>query len=496
METTSPRHSLREMPWIPVRYIDGTLRDIGLDQLYADAHLIRTFAIPNSSERAGVFRFLIGATALICRAHGDVDWEDIAEAGFDAAAVKKALDAIDNHLWLVHPDTPFMQDNTIISAASSIAPLEPTSPGGSSKTWWGRPGGPFTPESFAPPQAARLLTASWFYTPTSPNAKGVYADAPEVSWPPRGMASKGSAGMRAFRVGHNLSHTLLANVLPEWVEGADMPLWTISGPAAPVGSLTLATWSGRVFLLEGTDLFTGFRFAGRRIKGMTKPDKAALKDLESSLWPHDATVMRKTSPKKKDAETTTLQPLAPGATAMEYITNWHLINAERAGAQPLAPALVPYHLVEFLVLRVDGGPTDPRVSEISWLNVDERILDPRRFEVLRALATTIDRHRHAVRTAVGKALGSDVQKALDPWSGFSSLFHAFASNAEQVLSRIISSEGTGVTADDVRALSDAAMDTYVEAVSPFVTPLTVEGVARARAGLRIALAGIQKEYTA
>lgn len=493
----APDHNLRTLPWISVRYLDGTRRDLGLDQLFADAHLIRGFAIPGAAERAGIFRFLISVTALIARAHGDVDWDDVAEDGFDPDATRAALDAVSSHLWLIHPDTPFMQDPLIgdQAALQPISTLRPMAPGGSSKTWWGRQGDGFTAAALAPAEAAATLTAAWFYSPAAggrPPAQS-YADGPKVGWKGRGTLRPGTQGVRAFWVGDTLAQTLLANVMDEWVStDTSLPLWATKGRvAATEGALLTSTWTGTTYRLDyDTDqgVFTGFRNAGRRLPGMEEPDKKAFEDTERDLWRADATVLLEHEPpkdKKNSKPTTatrTIKALDPGTTGMEYLASWWLRHQTTGqGAIAQRRGIVEVDHSEALIVRIEGEATSPELRELSWLNIDHRIRDRRREKVLIELAADFAHLMWATRTAVAQSFDEVVANAVAPRFGYSRANQAFAQHSDQALSDIIHSAERGpITLTESRALSAAVLRAFDETVAPFLTPQTIEKVAMAR----------------
>ena len=155
----SPMGNIRQLAWVPI--IDGSGRRlVGLDELFTHAHLIERIDVRAPIEKAGVLRFLTTVTALIARAQGIMPQtaEGVARDGFDPAAVTSVLDSIDDRLWLIHPSTPFMQEGRFRTATSSVktaASIRSTSPGDSSKAWWGR-----RCRGSWPPSSPQLLPAT------------------------------------------------------------------------------------------------------------------------------------------------------------------------------------------------------------------------------------------------------------------------------------------------------------------------------------------------
>jgi len=490
---TSPRFSLRMIPWIGVRYLDGTRRHLGLNDLFQDAHRIAGVSVNNAAERAGVLRFLISATALIARGHGDADWDDLAEDGFDPAVVTNVLDDIDRFLWLAHPDTPFMQETRISEKAAlqPIASLTPMAPGGSAKTWWGRPGDGFTPATFTPEHAARALTAAWFYSPAGGGKPPAisYSDGLPVGWKGRGTLRPGTQGIRSFWLGENLAQTLLANVMEEWVyTDTTMPLWAVEGDTTPAaGGLLASTWTGSTFLLDvaGDDV-VGYRNAGRRPAGITDPKDESIKALEEEVWRADPTVLLEYVPVKKGKEPTgqtrTMKPLAPGTSGMEYVVAWWLQDKTTGrGAVAQQAGLVEVEHAESLVVRIEGAATSPELSELSWLNVDTRLRDRQRDIVLTELASDFRHHTDALRNAITAALPDTAADTIAPMYGFSRAKQAFAQHTEATLASIIQNRDRGpLTLDESRAIGRAVVAAFDEVVAPFTNPSTIENIAVAR----------------
>lgn len=496
MDTTAPAHNLREMPWIGVRYLDGSRVSVGLDRLFRDAHLIRSLAVDSAAQRAGILRFLISATALIARKHdAQTDWEDVGELGFDETAAARSLAAVADHLWLRHPETPFMQDPHISDDAPllPISSLAPMAPGGTAKTWWGRPGDGFTRSTLSPAEATATLAAAWFYSPAGAGRppKVSYSDGPVIGWKGRGTLRPGTQGIRAFWAGDNLAQTLLANVMEDWVTDTSLPLWATSGRTTPdAGGLTSATWTGTTYRLQADgELFTGYRMAGRRVPGMDTPDKDTLTAMEESVFRADPTVMLEAVPVEKgkphSGKTRTVKALAAGTTGMEYLTSWWLRDAATGrGAIPARTGLIDVERAENLIVRIEGEATSPELTEVSWLNVDDRLRDRHRDVVLIGLAGELGYHSRHLRLAVRDAFDDTVADTIAPRFGFSRANHALARHLETTLDGIIRIRERGpLTESETRSIARAVLSAFDEAVAPFTTPRTIEKIASSRNSL-------------
>ncbi|WP_431798580.1 type I-E CRISPR-associated protein Cse1/CasA [Microbacterium kunmingense] len=305
--TTHPQYDLRwDVPWIPVRHLDGTRSVLPLQPLLEQAHLIDELT-GDPGEWAAMMRFLPSVTALIARRDANADFEQWARTGLPSDLVNAALDEVADFLWLIHPDTPFMQEPRLAVpdqvAANPTEWLHLTTPGANSKAWWGKPGDRLSAEAGSPARVARGLVTSWFFSPgVAGRAAGTYRDEPDVSWRPRGTVSFRSHGLRVFWRGTNLAETLLANTMENHVRtvgrgSAGLPLWAVPGDTSPAASrLTAATWTGSVYLLaHDRDRFTGVHTGGRRIRGIDtggedrlsrvkEPEGRAGREVEGALF--------------------------------------------------------------------------------------------------------------------------------------------------------------------------------------------------------------------
>lgn len=264
----SPMGNIRQLAWLPIIDSSGRRR-VGLDELFTRAHLIERIDVRAPIEKAGVLRFLTTVTALIARAQGIMPQtaEGVARDGFAPAVVASVLDGIDDRLWLIHPSTPFMQEGRFRMATSAVktaASIRSTSPGDSTKAWWGRPGDGFATGHLDLASAPAALMGFWFY---SVNGNGaVVLDG--ISIPVQGSAAGKviAAGVRLWKTGENLAATLLMNTPQEWTEGAALPAWAstmeVSGELNP---LIAATITGNATLLLPERVGESVVFVGAHI---------------------------------------------------------------------------------------------------------------------------------------------------------------------------------------------------------------------------------------
>lgn len=108
-----PAFNLLDEPWIPVRFNDGDLRDVGLLELFAHSREIEGLAEPSPPEFVALHRLLLAIThrALVAAVgHWNDDerarWFD---AGLPTGALRDYLSHWRERFWLFHPTHPFMQ---------------------------------------------------------------------------------------------------------------------------------------------------------------------------------------------------------------------------------------------------------------------------------------------------------------------------------------------------------------------------------------------------
>lgn len=110
---TAPAFNLLDEPWIPVRFADGTTRELGLLELFERSRVIEALAEPSPPEFVALHRLLLAIThrALVAAVGhwNDDDRASWFDAGLPAGALRDYLSQWRERFWLFHPTHPFMQ---------------------------------------------------------------------------------------------------------------------------------------------------------------------------------------------------------------------------------------------------------------------------------------------------------------------------------------------------------------------------------------------------
>ncbi|APU16653.1 type I-E CRISPR-associated protein Cse1/CasA [Actinoalloteichus fjordicus] len=144
--------NLTEQPWIPVR-TGGTVRRIGLRELFEKAHEIEDLAVPIPPAAAALWRVLYAITAQITglntalnSSDPDVDgWMAARNAVLERGALSAELVAEHftsnrSKFYLFHADRPWMQEPRLIEeclVASGVNKLVAGRPAGNNQVWFG-----------------------------------------------------------------------------------------------------------------------------------------------------------------------------------------------------------------------------------------------------------------------------------------------------------------------------------------------------------------------
>lgn len=119
----TPRYNLLDEPWLPVRFADGRVCDVGLLELFERAGEINALAETAPPSLIAEYRLLLAIThRALTWAHGP--WKDRDRArwyreGLPRAALRDYLEHWRERFWLFHPEQPFMQ-------VAALASLEET----------------------------------------------------------------------------------------------------------------------------------------------------------------------------------------------------------------------------------------------------------------------------------------------------------------------------------------------------------------------------------
>jgi CRISPR system Cascade subunit CasA len=112
--------NLLDEPWIPVRMIDGQLRDVGLLKLFEQAKEINALAETSPPSLIALYRMLLAIThRALTGAQGT--WRDRDRAtwyreGLPKQALQDYLEHWRERFWLFHPEQPFMQVAALATA--------------------------------------------------------------------------------------------------------------------------------------------------------------------------------------------------------------------------------------------------------------------------------------------------------------------------------------------------------------------------------------------
>ncbi|MBK5237788.1 MAG: type I-E CRISPR-associated protein Cse1/CasA [Actinomycetales bacterium] len=498
--------NIRDLEWLPVVDSNGR-RMVGLDELFTSAHLIKSIDVRAPIERAGVLRFLTTVTALVAREQGvtTASAADVARTGFDDGAVRRALDAIDDRLWLIHPDTPFMQEGryaTATSATKNAESIRSTSPGDSSKAWWGRAGDGFATGHLKVTDAPATLAGFWFYS-TNNNGKVTLTEG-SVAQQGSAAGKVVAAGIRLWKTGTSLAQTLLFNTPEAWIKGTELPAWaqTLSGSGS-LDPFVTATITGNATLLlpewvDGQLTFTSAHVGGVLRKGIPAPADApkdssptALDALKASLlyaWHADPQVVfRKQDPKKKELvgleKVRALNDMSAGTSTLHNLNAWYL-RAFNPDVPSSSILVSETFTIELFSLQLAQKGSYGEISGASWLSMPTGTVggSPEAQEALRVFAEYAYGHvRRGLYLAVRDVLGDD--DATD--STFENALSVFTSRSERVVEDVIAlaTKGETFTIEHVKRWVRSAMDAFDEALTPFSNARTISDIARARQNL-------------
>lgn len=519
--------NVRELEWLPI--VSHGRRLVGLEEVFTDGHLVDHLDVRAPIERAGVLRLLSSLTALIARTQGVTPSTAAAVArdGFDPIAVKDTLDEIDDYLWLIHPYTPFLQEGRYRAASTppkTAASIRSTSPGDSSKAWWGRPGDGFATGHLPLTSAPGALAGFWFYS-TNGNGK-VTLDGVPVAQQGAAAGKVIAAGVRLWKVGSSLTETLLLNTPESWINSQELPAWaqSLTGSGSP-DPLIGATITGNAALLlpewvEGSVVFTGAHIGGALRRGipLTPKDNAsliamkaenkkrtsdgltgadllpvpvtavdALKESLMYAWHQDPQVVfRKPDPKKKELpgldKTRALNDMSASTSTLHNLHNWYLraFNPEVPSRGVLVSETFA---IELFSLQLKHKGSYAELSGASWLSLPPGTVGgtPEAQEALRLFAEYAYEH---VRKGLYLAVRDVLNEEGAAESTFETALNGFNSRSEQVVDDVIALAVKGLpftaTAAHIDSWVRAAMDAFDEAISPFANSRTLSDIALSR----------------
>ncbi|MGW1765556.1 type I-E CRISPR-associated protein Cse1/CasA [Streptomyces sp. NPDC002073] len=269
-----PSFDLLSMPWIPVQHHDGTVLDVSIKTLFAQAGDFRRIVGDVPTQEVALLRLLLAVLHDAVDGPQELeDWEALWHSSEPFAAVDSYLERHRSSFDLLHRERPFYQVAGLRTAKDEVFPLSrivadvPTG----SAFFTARLGG-VTRLSYA--EAARWLVHAHAYD-TSGIKSAMAGDEDRAKAGkvyPLGVGSLGNLG-GIFAEGANLRETLLLNLIAFEEAYADagrrtddLPVWRRDplGPRQrereplPRGLRDLYTWqSRRIRLHEQNGAITG-----------------------------------------------------------------------------------------------------------------------------------------------------------------------------------------------------------------------------------------------
>lgn len=387
-----PTFDLTSEPWIDVADPDGTNpRRVGLHEALVCAHDLRL----DDSARGplwthAITRLLVAMTYLVRAAGPDASWDDVAagRTGLPTAHIDAMLYRLSDHLWLHHPDTPFLQAPTALHTMREKAHHDPTTeldratdpfwtllpdvPSKSNTAWFGRAEDQSPPD--AADAAAALLVRHYFALPGNEKPN------PAVGNGRRALRSEGGAtGLthhgRSFAMiaGPTLATVLVRNLLHEWVRNISPTTPTfIEAPAAVNANIApspnpLWTYTASC---AATVLIPALHDPGRyRVVRTPAPIPNAMAKTVSELAamsdPHALRVEAKTP-----GEPHSHVRLSTDGSDLDLVRQYFrdlATTGSLKGPSVLIPRALAHHPphgreVDVLVIKGAGGATGPRIG--------------------------------------------------------------------------------------------------------------------------------------
>lgn len=510
--TLTPFASVADLPWVPVRALDGQRTRVGLREVLTRAHELAGYDTDSAVELSTLNRFLPAVVALVVREMGG----RIGEARLDPVAVDAVLDRHAHALHLRHPETPFAQEwhyapESRPAATSPLPTLRFESPGASSKVWKDRGAlaSRWMPQMDLGVIALHVL-CHWFHS-VGGNSRSLY---------PGMVAVSGSIGSRVgndlalFWRGRTLADTLLANTPKAWVHGEGLPAFldrtgTTRGPVEALHPLWAMTYAPNAVLLEwDEDQPTSYRPGGSRwgltdirtategadTKAETGARFQARKDALSELKRQDPA--RIWTVKTKTDGTTSAElytRLTAEQAPLVRLREWYQANGGAAlthSPRRLESVKVPDLVtgdwaLEFYGAKVEMRSMAPTVVDATWFACDPAELDlaDERADLILSVARDADTLATEARRTLAASGGPlDHVAPAVKWGLCDDLVARFYALADDTCRTVITDATAG---RDVRQelrddLARCAVRAFDEATDLFMTGTGVAVVIRAR----------------
>ena len=264
--TAPPSFDLVSSPWLPVQRLDGTVEELSLLDLFAQADDLRRLVGDVATQEMALLRLLLAVVYDALDGPAEIeDWEDLWLSPDPFAPLPAYLERHRGRFDLFHPEHPFYQVAGLCTAKQEVAPLSrivADVPVGAVFFSMRHPGVDRLPYA----EAVRWLVHTHAYD-TSGIKSAMVGDeerAKKGKVYPLGVGSLGNLG-GVFAEGSTLRETLLLNLIAfeaayERSEGhdggEDLPVWRRpplgpgprgedSGGTHPTGLRDLYTWQSR-----------------------------------------------------------------------------------------------------------------------------------------------------------------------------------------------------------------------------------------------------------
>jgi hypothetical protein len=175
---SEPKYNVSEQPWIPVEYLEGEnrFRVVSLRQLFLDAHLIKDITETDPLNRVSLRRLLQGIAIFLIQLNNNgsspktSEWRNRLEEnrGFAEEEVANVFSVLYPHLFLYHPEFPFLQDLRILTVGEKLPEtsadvLIPHISGEDSSAWMYKPNDPKVGIGLSLSETALGLVQRYFY---------------------------------------------------------------------------------------------------------------------------------------------------------------------------------------------------------------------------------------------------------------------------------------------------------------------------------------------
>lgn len=176
-----PTYNLLDEPWIPVVTANG-VEELGLHAVLSRAHEISDIAVYAPIPRYALMRYLVALTYVLHYHDKSYAWDKVVlgDEPLPPEAINCLMDRLGPHMWLYHPDTPFMQTPCVFSKGSVAHrdnSMLPQVPSDGNAVWWSGTDIHMT----KPMLALALLTRHFAAVPSVQSGVAMLVEAKETS---------------------------------------------------------------------------------------------------------------------------------------------------------------------------------------------------------------------------------------------------------------------------------------------------------------------------